>query len=346
MNNVDCCTFPQVKKYSNKTILITTTLGFALILFLAPHFSWTQKLSRVLWENTNMMLLPIFIGLILGGMIDDLIPATYVSSFLSRPKKRVLVYSVMLGFLMSACSHGMLALAMELNRKGASKAAVISFLLASPWANLPITILLFGFFGARAFLIVFSALMIALMTGFIFQQLEKAGWLLPNPQTQVFEEPIQIGADLRRRWRGQIWTWGLVSKHLKAIGAGAWSLADMVLPWMYLGLILAAVAAAYVPEHFFHRFLGPHFLGLLSSLGAATVMEVCSEGTAPLAFELYKQTHAFGNVFVFLMAGVVTDFTEIGLVWKNMGHRSALAMIFGALPFVVLLGCIFNLFVS
>ncbi len=345
MKSSDCCVIPQEEKYSNKVFLIATTIGFLLVLFLTPHFSWTLKLSRVLWENTNKMLIPIFIGLILGGMIDDLIPATYVSSFLSRPKKRVLIYSVMLGFLMSACSHGMLALAMELNRKGASKAAVISFLLASPWANLPITILLFGFFGTRAFLILFSALMIALMTGLIFQQLEKAGWLQPNPQTQIFEEPIQIGADLRRRWSGQVWTWMFVKKHVQAIGAGAWSLANMVLPWMYLGLFLAAVAAAFVPAHFFYRFFGPHFLGLLSSLGAATVMEVCSEGTAPLAFELYKQTHAFGNVFVFLMAGVVTDFTEISLVWKNMGCRSALALIFSTLPFVVLLGWIFNLVV-
>ncbi len=344
MKDTDCCPLPEEKKHTNPACLIGTTLGFVLTLILTPHFFWTQKFGHVLWENTGMMFVPILIGLSLGGIIDDLIPASYVSSVLSRPKKRVLIYSVTLGFLMSACSHGMLALAMELNRKGASKAAVISFLLASPWANLPITILLFGFFGARAFLIVFSAVLIALLTGFLFQRLEKTGWLKPNPHTQIFEKPIQIGADLRARWKGQVWTGGLVLKHARAIGAGALSLADMVLPWMYLGLLLAAAAAAYVPEHFFHRFFGPDFLGLLSSLGAATVIEVCSEGTAPLAFELYKQTHAFGNIFVFLMAGVVTDFTEISLVWKNMGHRSALAMIFCALPMVVFLGWIFNQF--
>ena len=48
---------------------------------------------------------------------------------------------------MSACSHGILAISMQLYKKGASIPSVITFLLASPWANFPVTILLFGFFG-------------------------------------------------------------------------------------------------------------------------------------------------------------------------------------------------------
>ncbi len=33
----------------------------------------------------------------------------------------------------------------------------------------------------------------------------------------------------------------------------------------------------------------------------ATLIEVCSEGSAPSAFEIFNQTGAFGNSFVFLM---------------------------------------------
>ena len=68
--------------------------------------------------------------------------------------------------------------------------------------------------------------------------------------------------------------------------------------------------------------MGPTALGLLVTLIVATIMEVCSEGTAPLAFEIYRQTAALGNAFVFLMAGVGTDYTEIGLLWHNIGRKS------------------------
>ncbi len=46
-------------------------------------------------------------------------------------------------------------------------------------------------------------------------------------------------------------------------------------------------------------------------------MEVCSEGAAPFfhfGSGIYRQPGALGNSFVFLMAGVVTDYTEIGLL--------------------------------
>ncbi|MEK7330417.1 MAG: permease, partial [Candidatus Eisenbacteria bacterium] len=48
---------------------------------------------------------------------------------------------VQVGFLASTCSHGCLALTIELYRKGASTPAVVSFLLASPWASMSLTLL-------------------------------------------------------------------------------------------------------------------------------------------------------------------------------------------------------------
>ncbi|MCM8776580.1 MAG: ATPase, partial [Candidatus Omnitrophica bacterium] len=63
---------------------------------------------------------------------------------------------------------------------------------------------------------------------------------------------------------------------------------------------------------------------------------------APLAFEIYRQTGALGNSYVFLEAGVVTDITEVGLVWSNIGKRTALAMLTFAIPQIVLIGWLFN----
>jgi len=81
---------------------------------------------------------------------------------------------------------------------------------------------------------------------------------------------------------------------------------------------------------------------MLATLVLASIIEVCSEGSSPLAFELYKQTGAFGNAFVFLQAGVVTDFTEVGIVLTNIGKRAALALVLVTVPLVLLLGFLFN----
>jgi uncharacterized membrane protein YraQ (UPF0718 family) len=109
-------------------------------------------------------------------------------------------------------------------------------------------------------------------------------------------------------------------------------------------MLIASISGAYIPVHFFHRFMGPTLLGIAVTLALATVIEVCSEGSSPLAFEIYRQNCALGNSFVFLMAGVATDYTEIGLLWSNVGRRTAVFLPLITVPQVIILGYLANVF--
>ncbi|ODS37145.1 hypothetical protein BEH94_02615 [Candidatus Altiarchaeales archaeon WOR_SM1_SCG] len=64
-----------------------------------------------------------------------------------------------------------------------------------------------------------------------------------------------------------------------------------------------------------------------------------------MAFEIFKQTGAFGNSYVFLMAGVATDYTEIGLIWSNIGRRAAIFLPVITVPQIMLPGYLFNLMI-
>jgi hypothetical protein len=43
------------------------------------------------------------------------------------------------------------------------------------------------------------------------------------------------------------------------------------------------------------------------------------------------------------MAGVATDYTEIGLIWHNIGKKAALLLPVITVPQVLILGYLFNL---
>ena len=116
----------------------------------------------------------------------------------------------------------------------------------------------------------------------------------------------------------------------------------MVLWWIVIGILAAALIGAFVPEHFFMEYMGPDLTGMLVTLLFATILEVCSEGTSPIAFEIFNKTAALGNPFVFLMAGVATDYTEIGLLWSNIGKRTAIWLPIVTVPQILLLGMWFN----
>ena len=298
--------------------------------------SFFLYLSKIWWA--------ILLGLFIGGIIEYAVPRKYFSYYLASHHKRTVLYAVSFGFLMSVCSHGILAIAMEIYKKGASTASVIAFLLASPWANLPLTLLLIGFFGWKGFFFVGGALLVAVVTGLIFQVLEFEGWVERNPAHEEARlEELSLISDFKK-WLGTSkFSMEGVKNTSRGIARGAMDLSDMVMFWIVLGAVLASFAGAYIPTEIFNRYMGPTLPGILVTLVVATVMEVCSEGTAPLAFELYRQTGALGNAFVFLMAGVVTDYTEIGLLWKNVGRKTALWLPVVAVPQVIILGVIANL---
>jgi hypothetical protein len=285
---------------------------------------------------------PVLLGLLLGGMVDHFIPKEYIIRWLAGKHRRTILASAGLGFLASSCSHGCLALSMELYRKGASVPAVITFLLASPWASLSLTLLIVSMMGAKGLLVVVAALGIAMTSGFSFQQLESRGWVDPNPHTVALPEQFSIRQDLKRRFQNKPWTAQELSGDLRGIALGSWELAQMVVFWVALGFTFSAVLGALLPESWWGAYFGPSLPGLLATMLAATVIEVCSEGTAPLAVELFRRTGALGNAFAFLMGGVVTDFTELSLLWSNLGKKVVGWFLLVTLPQVFLVGLILN----
>jgi len=196
-----------------------------------------RPFSDAFWGYMGSIAWAVVLGLVIGGIVDRYVPKEYISKLLSRPKKRTVFYATGLGLLASACSHGILALSMELHKKGASGPAVISFLLASPWANFPVTLLLIGLFGVKGILIIVAAVAVALSTGLVFQQLDQKGWVERNRHTPPLSPSFDIRADLKRRIAGYRLTLSQLKQDLVGIARGTLELAEMVLGWVSFGIV-------------------------------------------------------------------------------------------------------------
>jgi len=312
--------------------------GLVLLSFAAPLL---EPFRHSLAEYIGTIWWAILLGLLIGGVIDRYVPDEMIGHLLARRRKRTVLHAALLGFLLSACSHGILALGMELHKKGASTSSVIAFLMASPWANLPLTIMLFGFFGAGALFIILAALGVGITTGYTYQFLEKKEWVECGKAPDG-NDAYSIKTDIQTRWSSYSFSAGQLKRDVNDIWHGAVSLGGMVMWWILLGIGIASLVGAYVPQDFFQNWMGASILGLLVTLAVATIIEVCSEGSAPMAFEIFRQTGALGNSYVFLMAGVATDYTEIGLIWSNIGKRAALFLPLVTVPQIILLGWLAN----
>ncbi len=330
-DQVSCChvtpTGEPLRVGRNLKISLALLVFLVAVSFLPP----LSALNASLLGYLRLLAIPLAAGFLLGGVIDYFVPEGFIYRYLGRTGKSSLFYALAGGFLMSSCSHGILAIAIQLYRKGASTPAVITFLLASPWANFPVTILLISFFGWKGVLFMVTAGFIAIVTGLVFGALERGGYVEKNDVTGLGEG---------YQWE-KIRNFSL-SESVLGVLRGSLNLSNMVLWWLIVGLIAAVMIDVYVPGEFFMRYLGPDTGGLLLTLAGATVIEVCSEGSSVIAFEIYDKVQAFGNPFVFLMAGVVTDYTEIGLLWTNIGRKTALMLPVIAVPQVLFFGFLYN----
>lgn len=343
MKETSCCHDAGVSRGhcdgdSDKPLRLGRNLAISLavlaLLFAVSFLPWLEPLNSSLIVYMKLLVLPVLLGLLLGGVIDYFVPEGFFQKYLGGSGKSSLFYAFAAGFFMSACSHGILAIAIQLYKKGASTPAVVTFLLASPWANFPVTILLVSLFGWKGFLFIVTAGGIAIFTGFVFRMLESRGYVEKNPAPSV---------TLDYEWE-RIKNFSSVGQSVRGILRGSVNLSNMVLWWIIIGLIAAVMIDVFVPENLFAKYLGPGAGGLLFTLATATVIEVCSEGSSLIAFEIYDKVGSFGNPFVFLMAGVVTDYTEIGLLWNNIGRKTALLLPAVTVPQVLFFGFLFNAF--
>jgi uncharacterized membrane protein YraQ (UPF0718 family) len=231
---------------------------------------------------------------------------------------------------------------MQLYRKGASLGQVIAFLVSSPWNSLSLTLILIGLIGLK-WTLAFIALsmVIGIVSGRLADSLVKRGRLPANPHEVVIEDGYRLRDGLGEVWHNIRPGGG----NLRKMARDGLSESRMILRWIFFGFAIAAAVRAFVPTDVFQQFFGPSLLGLLLTLVATTIIEVCSEGSSPIAADLLNRAAAPGNAFTFLMAGAATDYTEIlALRETTKSWKATLALPIITTPQVLVISWLLNVY--
>ena len=288
----------------------------------------------------NLMWWGILLGMLAVGLIDR-VPRAFVIGIIGRDQgANSLVRAVLAGVVLDLCNHGILMVGAKLYERGASLGQVFAFLIASPWNSLSLTIII-GVTMGWGWMVVFivASLVIAFVTGMIVEALERAGRVMRNPNRVDLPDDFEVWREAKAGLRAQTYDLAFASDVVRRSVTAS----RIVLRWLFFGVVLAALIQATVPTDVFATWFGATVLGLLMTLLAATVIEVCSEGSVPIAADLMHRAAAPGNAFTFLMAGVATDYTEI-LVLREVTGRLTAALLLPLLtvPQVIAIGLLLN----
>ncbi|MFN3227026.1 MAG: permease [Hyphomicrobiales bacterium] len=320
---------------------LTIAVAYAASFFLDHTDLWgLGHFTHSVRDMMNLMWWGILIGMVAVGLIDR-VPREFVIGVIGRDQgAKSLGRAVLAGFFLDLCNHGVLMVGAKLYERGASLGQVFAFLIASPWNSLSLTIII-GLMMGWGWMVVFilASLVIAFATGLIVEALERAGKVKPNAKRIDLPENFHVWREAKTGIKATRYDWAFA----KDIARRSVTASRMVLRWLFFGVVLAALIQVTVPTEIFATWFGATFLGLLTTLVAATIIEVCSEGSVPIAADLMTRAQAPGNAFTFLMAGAATDYTEI-LVLKEVTGRLKAALLLPLLtvPQVVAIGWMLN----
>jgi uncharacterized membrane protein YraQ (UPF0718 family) len=112
--------------------------------------------------------------------------------------------------------------------------------------------------------------------------------------------------------------------------------------WLIIGIIIAGIISALVPDNFFEKYLGSSFLSMIVMLIFGVPIYMCAASSTPIAAALILKGLNPGAALVFLLAGPATNAGTIAAVGKFLGKRMMLIYL-GTIVFSsVLLGFILN----
>jgi hypothetical protein len=203
---------------------------------------------------------------------------------------------------------------MSLHKHGASKGSTIAFLLSSPQTGADNIFIVYGLLGPV--FAIFSPI-VALGTGLI-------GGVLVN----LFGHRGDAGI-IPDKCKGDCCTSRLNVRNRILHG---FRFAFVTLPRdiggpLFVGLIVAALISAFVPDNFFAEYLGTGLPAMLVLMLVGIPMYVCSSASVPIAAALILKGITPGAALVFLMTGPATNAASFITIWKTLGRATAITYI-------------------
>lgn len=322
-------------------------LGSSLVITLAyiSHLlklGYAEIFSASAFDLINTMWWGILLGIFFVGLLSK-IPREFITSMLGNGGGLSgILRATMAGLLLDLCSHGILLVGMKLYERGATIGQVMAFLIASPWNSISLTFILIALIGLKWTLVfIVLSMLIAVISGLIFEWLVKRKTLPENPNKIEMPEDFRFFPEAKTSWKKTKFTPALF-REMAIEGA---SESGMILRWIFFGVVLASLLRTFVDTGTFETYFGATLAGLGMTIIAATVIEVCSEGSTPIAADILTRAKAPGNSFAFLMTGVSTDYTEIMSLKERTGSwKISLFLPLVTVPQVITIAWLINNF--
>lgn len=279
----------------------------------------------------------LILGLLFVGLLHIMFSKSFIIKHIGKDNFMSVVKSSFIGVPLPLCSCGVVPTAVFMSKNGASKGAVISFLISTPQTGIDSIAATYGLLGwVFAIYRPLVAFVMGITGGLIVnifsskdsnisQDLEKFDKDHHNHDDEhnhghSHEHTDTNSCDSCSHDHGD----EKPNSKIKQMFSYAFIefLDDISLDFI-VGLLVSALIGAFLPEDFFSAYnIGSGLPAMLLMIVIGIPMYICATTSIPIAVVMMMKGLSPGAAFVFLAVGPATNAASLSILFKTIGRKT------------------------
>jgi len=273
------------------------------------------------WEILLDSSFYILVGIVVAGLLKVFLSPAAVARHLARGRIMPVVKSALFGIPLPLCSCGVLPAAAALKKQGANNGATVAFLISTPESGVDSISITYALLDPIMTVARPVAAMVTAMIAGIAENLRKAPEpTLIAPDLSCSVDNCCDGVDCPPETHRSHHT--LAEKLKTGFTYAFTELWGDIAPWFVVGVLLAGMISALVPEAFLADYLGGGIRTMLLMLAVGIPLYICATASTPIAAALIMKGVSPGAALVFLLAGPATNLASLTVLSHLIGKRA------------------------
>ena len=264
----------------------------------------------------------ILFGILVGGLLKVFLSPAYVARHLGQGRYSSVFKAALFGVPLPLCSCGVLPAAATLKKQGANNGATTAFLISTPESGIDSISVSYALLdpimtAARPV----AAFVSALIAGSIENPFNP-----PRPQLAMAADlscavdGCCSGVDCPPAEHANHHT--LLEKIRAGMRYAFGELWGDLAGWFFIGLLLAGLISALVPDDLITAYLGGGLAAMLLMLAFGIPLYICATASTPIAAAMILKGVSPGAALVFMLVGPATNMATISVLVGLLGRRA------------------------
>lgn len=295
--------------------------------------NYVTELLNEIWYLTLEMAPYLLLGFLIAGFLHLILNKDFIYRHLSGNSFKSVLKSTLLGIPMPVCSCGVIPISAHLNKEGASKGSVLSFLISTPTSGIDSIMATYGLMGPlfavmRPIASFFGGIAAGMTVNAVDREKVKH-----NEEAQCSTCSVDTKSN---------------NRFIDALKYGFIELIEDTGKWLIIGIVAGGLITVLIPDWVMSRYMHSAWIAYPLMILISVPMYVCATGSIPIAASLILKGMAPGAGLVFLIAGPATNTATISFIMGKFGKKTLIiylaAIIITALLFGLLMDYLWKTF--